>query len=45
VEVTWVAGKCSIRQRALVCSGVDKGVKQNARDRNKVVYSVPLTDG
>ena len=44
MEVTWVAGKYSIKQRASVCSGVDKGVKQDARDTDEVVNSVPPTD-
>ena len=31
MEVAWVFGKCSIRQRTTVCSGINKKAEQNVR--------------
>ena len=45
VEVAWIAGKCSIRQRAAVCSGVNKRVEQDVGNRNEVVNSISPTNG
>jgi len=44
VKVAWITGECDIRQRTTVHSRVDKGVEQNAGDRNKVVYGISPTD-
>ena len=45
MEVAQVAGECSIEQRTTVHSGVNKEAEQNAGNRNKVVNSIPPTDG
>ena len=32
MEVTQVAGECSVGQRTSVCGGVDKGIKSDVGD-------------
>ena len=44
MKATWTTRKCSIEQRATVCSGVDEEAEQNAGNRNKIVNSVLPTD-
>ena len=44
MEITWVAGKCNIRQRTPVCSRIDEGVKPDVGDKDKVVDSISSTD-
>ena len=44
MEITWVARKCNIRQRTLVCSGVDEGVEHDVGNKDKVINSVSSSD-
>jgi len=44
VEVVWVTGECSIRQRTSVCSRVDEGAKWDVGNKNKIVNSIPPID-
>ena len=45
MEVVWISGEYSIRSRTSICSGIDKGVKQNIGDKDKVVNGVLPTNG
>ena len=45
MEVAWIAGEYSVRLRTSICSRIDKGVKQNVGNKDKVVNSVPPTNG
>ena len=44
VEVTRVAGECSIGQKIPVCGGIDKEVEQNVGSRDEVINSILPTD-
>jgi len=45
VEVTRIARKCIIGQETTVHSRVNEGIKSDVRDRDKIIYSVPPTNG
>jgi len=44
VDAAQVIRKCHIRQKTLVCSRIDEGVKQNVRNKNEIVDSIPPID-
>ena len=44
MEVAQITGKHSVRLRTSICSGFDKRVKQDVRDKDEVVDSIPSTD-
>ena len=45
MEVVWIAGEYSVRSRTSICSGIDKEVKQNVGDKDKVVNGVLPKNG
>jgi len=45
MKVVWIAREYSVRLKTSICGGIDKGVKQNVGDKDKVVNSVPPTNG
>ena len=44
MEVAQVTRKHCVRLRASICSRFDKRAKQDVRDKNEVVNSIPPTD-
>jgi len=42
MEVAWITRKHNIRSRTSICGKFDKRVKQDVRNKDKVVNSVPL---
>jgi len=40
MEVAWTTKKCSIGQRSLVCSRIDKGVEQNVGNWDEIINSI-----
>ena len=44
MKVAWIAREYSVRLRTSICGRIDKEVKQNVGDKDKVVNSVPPTN-
>ena len=45
MKATWSARKCNIRSGSTICGEVNKGAELDARNKDKTVDSIPLTDG
>ena len=45
MEVAQITGKHSVRSRTSICSRFDERVEQDVRDKDKIVNSIPPTDG
>ena len=45
MEVAWITGKHSIRSGTSICGRFDKRVKQDVRNKDKVVDGIPPTNG
>ena len=45
MEVAWITGERGIGQRTLVCGRIDKGVKQDVRNKDEIVNCISSPNG